>query len=334
MMSIRPFRRVAPVLFLLACFGCSTTPGSQSGGMPAVPVTTASSAVSRDGTAASPLRLMLLPAEGAAADRAIANTKPLLDVVTADTGLHFDIKIGDSYAAVVEALASGHAELAYLGPFTYLQARQRGAAELLATAVQKDGRSVYYSGVFCRKDSGIKKLTDLKGHSVAFGSLNSTSAFNYPCAMLLAAGIDPARDLSKIYIVETHAAALSALATGNVDAACASTGSFETAVTQGMLDPAKFTVLAQSEPIPGSPIAMHPSLPAKTKALLRQGFAGIYKSSHLTADALHAEDGRKLQKYDTHITDADYDRAAKYVAPVTDDLKQAMLRKASQTATR
>lgn len=274
---------------------------------------------------------MMLPAEGGDASKVIANSKPMFDVITKDTGIYFQIVVGDTYASVVEGMASGHAELAYLGPYTYLQAKQRGAAELLAVGVNQDGSSVYYSGIFCRANSGINKLSDLKGRSMAFGSLNSTSAFNYPCAMLLDAGVDPARDLGKVYQVETHAQSLIALATGKVDACCASIGSYEMAVNKGQLDPTQFKLLAKSEAIPGSPIAMNPHLPEKVKALLRQGFANLYKSKNLTPEALHSESGRRLERYDTTITDAAYERCAQYTAKVTDDLKQAMLHKAAET---
>ena len=56
--------------------------------------------------------------------------QPIFGAITRATGLNFDIKVGQSYSAVVEAMCNGAADIAWYGPASYLQAKARGCAEL------------------------------------------------------------------------------------------------------------------------------------------------------------------------------------------------------------
>ena len=82
--------------------------------------------------------------------------------------------------------------------------------QLLAVAV-KSGTSVYYSGLFARKDAPIQAVADLRGKRMAFGDVNSTSSFVFPLTMLMDAGIDPAKDLKEVRLTGSHASSLAAL---------------------------------------------------------------------------------------------------------------------------
>ncbi len=53
---------------------------------------------------------------------------------------------------------------------------------------ERDGASRYHSVFFVRRDSTIRTLEDLSGHSVAFQSPYSTSAYYLPASMLLESG--------------------------------------------------------------------------------------------------------------------------------------------------
>ncbi|MGV8922015.1 MAG: phosphate/phosphite/phosphonate ABC transporter substrate-binding protein [Thermomonas sp.] len=60
------------------------------------------------------------------------------------------------------------------------------ASSMLVT--ERDGASRYHSVFFVRTDSPIRTLKDLSGHSVAFQSPYSTSAYYLPASMLLESG--------------------------------------------------------------------------------------------------------------------------------------------------
>ncbi|MEO6228091.1 MAG: phosphate/phosphite/phosphonate ABC transporter substrate-binding protein [Thermomonas sp.] len=64
--------------------------------------------------------------------------------------------------------------------------QRANAHSLLVT--ERDGASRYHTVVFVRRDSTIQSLKDLTGHSVAFQSPYSTSAYYLPASMLLESG--------------------------------------------------------------------------------------------------------------------------------------------------
>lgn len=64
--------------------------------------------------------------------------------------------------------------------------QRAGARSMLIT--ERDGASRYHSVLFVRRDSQIHTLKDLSGHSVAFQSPYSTSAYYLPASMLLESG--------------------------------------------------------------------------------------------------------------------------------------------------
>lgn len=282
-----------------------------------------------DQGAAGTLRVVLIPADGGTADGTIADYAPVFEAVGAMSDLSFELTVGQSYNAVVEAMCNGGAEVAFMGPVTYLQASERGCAELLAVGVQDD-RSVYYAGFMTAVDAPFATLADLNGASVAFGDINSASSFVFPVAMLLDAGLDPVADLSNIRLTGSHANSLAMLAQGQVDAAAASLDSYEKAVEQGAVDPARIRILARSEAIPYPPLVMNSRLPADLKAKLRQGFAAVHEAEGVSPEMIRGYGGKRIDRYDTQFASAEFDAAARVLARIDDDMREAVLRKAGE----
>ena len=280
-----------------------------------------------DGSAAKPLRVILIPADGGTEDGTKKDFQPIFGAISQSTGVQFDIKVGQSYSAVVEAMCNGAADIAWFGPASYLQARGRGCAELLALAV-RHGQSVYYSGIFARTDSGIKSLQDLKGKRLALGDVNSTSSFNVPVAMMLSAGVSPARDASVINLAGSHANVLKALAEGLVDAGGASFDSFEKAVNAKAIDPSKVSVVVKSAPIPYPPLAIHPKVADAVKAKLRNAFDNIDKLPGISKDQIRGYGGGKVDSYTSKVSESDMAAAGKMFDLVTEAVKTDIMKKA------
>lgn len=248
-----------------------------------------------DGSAKEPVRVIMVPAEIGSRDT-LSDYRPVFNAITKEYGIHFDLKLGDSYAAAVQGLCNDQADIGWYGAVTYGQAREICGAELLAVDVKK-GNSVYYSGIYTAKSSGIKSLDQLKGQSLAVGDPNSTSSFNFPFAMVLAAGVDPARDLKKIVIAGSHTNSIAALKEGRVSAAAASFNAWEKAVKKGIIDPTKFKVLAKSEGIPNPPLAMNKKLDPKLKAKIRLAFSEIH--TKVDPQFIRGYGGKTVDRYDT-----------------------------------
>lgn len=278
---------------------------------------------------AEPLKVLLIPADGGTESGTLADYQPIFNAVSRSTGLTFDLKVAQSYGAVVEGMCNGAADIAFVGPVTYLQAKDRGCAELLAVAV-KSGASVYYAGLFARKDAPIRSLADLRGKRVAFGDVNSTSSFVFPVTMLMGAGIDPAKDLSKVRLTGSHASSLAALLQGQVDAAALSFESYEKAVRENVPGVRDVAVIGRSDPIPNPPLVVNTRLPATTRERLKTAFHDIAKQPGITPEMIRGYGGGQVDGYDARFSADRFAPAARKMAMVSDALKGEILKKSAQ----
>ncbi|WP_119459647.1 phosphate/phosphite/phosphonate ABC transporter substrate-binding protein [Rhodospirillaceae bacterium SYSU D60014] len=289
----------------------------------------ATPAFAQDGTKDRPLRVMLIPADGGTESGTRADYEPVFNAISRMTGLNFDIKVGQSYGAVVEAMCNQLADIAFFGPVSYIQANERGCAQLLAVAVQK-GESVYYAGMFAKADAPITAVKDLKGRRVAFGDINSTSSFTFQMAMILDSGLDPIKDLAEIRMTGSHANSIAALAQGLVDVACLSFDSYEKAVREGAVDPEQIKVLVKSIPIPNPPLAMNTKLPEELKAKLKAAFNSVHEAPGITPEMIRGYGGKMVDAYDANFSDDEFSVAAAKLAMISNELKGEILKKASE----
>mgnify|MGYP003128276036 FL=1 len=279
------------------------------------------------GSAQKPIRVMLIPADGGTEDGTKADFQPLFDAITRSSDLHFTVSTGQSYAAVIEAMCAGQTDIVWYGPASYLEARDRGCAELLAVE-ERDGASTYYAGLFVAADSDASSVADLSGGSLALGSSHSASSFAYPLVMLKDAGLDPLKDLSALRVTGSHTNSLLALKNGLVDAAGASFVSFERAVNQGSLDPRAFRILAKSDPIPNPPIAMNTALPEGIKAELKKAMSAIHEADGINPASIRGYGGKQVDRYNTEASEDLFDSVISATSFLDDDYRAAILRKA------
>jgi phosphonate transport system substrate-binding protein len=323
--GLRPLSILAVACALLSC-GKKASGGDAPGVQGAAG--TGAAKWPRDGSVQKPLEVMLIPADGGTEDGTKADFLPLFNAITKTEGLHFGVRVGQSYAAVVEAMANGQVDVGWFGAVSYLQAKKRAGAELLAVAVEH-GSSTYYSGIFVRGDSAMHGLLDLKGKALALGDPSSTSSFAFPLVMLLEAGVDPVKDLGKIVFAGSHVNSLVACSEGRVDAGAASFNSFEKAVTEDKIRADMLRPLAKSDPLPNPPLAMNPGLDPDTKKKLREGFATVHKAPGITPDQVRGYGGAKVDRYDVDYPDAEFMKVAERLEKV-DAIRDAILKKAGQ----
>ncbi|MCY1301769.1 phosphate/phosphite/phosphonate ABC transporter, periplasmic binding protein [compost metagenome] len=111
------------------------------------------------------------------------------------------------YAAVVESLATGKIDMAWLGGFTYVQSKiGTNGATIPIVQRQEDAA---FTRKFITADKMIKSLADLKGRTFAFGSPSSTSGHLMPRHFLLQAGIDLDKDFKTVAYSGAHDATVS-----------------------------------------------------------------------------------------------------------------------------
>ena len=150
------------------------------------------------------------------------------------------------YAGTVEALAGGKLDLVWYGGFTFVQARRRTGTAIPLVQREEDAR--FHSKFITRAGSGIEKLEDLKGKTLAFGSESSTSGHLMPRYHLMKAGIDPARDISRIAFTGAHDATAKWVEQGKVDAGALNESVWKKLVDEKKVDASKVVVFYTTPP--------------------------------------------------------------------------------------
>jgi phosphonate transport system substrate-binding protein len=143
--------------------------------------------------------------------------KPLGEYLKARTGLDVQFTPVTDYAAVVEGLAARKIDLAWLGGFTFVQARLRTEGQAVPI-VQRAEDEKFTSRFIVPLDSPIKSLAELKGHTFVFGAPSSTSGSLMPRYFLQQQGIVPERDFKTVAFSGAHDATVAFVASGRAEA--------------------------------------------------------------------------------------------------------------------
>lgn len=144
------------------------------------------------GTRKNPVKLYFTPSVDA--EKITLSAKPLLQFLERETGYYFETAIPTSYIAVVEAFGTDRADIAIINSFSYLLAHEKYGANAVLRVI-RTGKQAYYRGqIIVRTDSGIEKLEDLNGKSIAYVDASSASGYILPNNLLKKKGIKPARE--------------------------------------------------------------------------------------------------------------------------------------------
>jgi phosphonate transport system substrate-binding protein len=169
--------------------------------------------------------------------------KPLGDYLKQETGMDVQFTPVTDYAAVVEGLANHKIDLAWLGGFTFVQAKLRtngGATPL----VQRAEDEKFTSKFIVPADSPAKTLADLKGRTFAFGAASSTSGHLMPRYFLLQAGINPDKDFKAVAFSGAHDATVAFVAAGRAEGGVLNASVWDKLVEANNPNAAKVKVLA------------------------------------------------------------------------------------------
>jgi phosphonate transport system substrate-binding protein len=220
------------------------------------------------------------------------------------SGVPLRAQVASDYAGVIEALRSRRVDLAFVHPVGYVLARREAGCEILVRDVWEN-RTAYKASFYVREASGIKRLEELRGRTVAFVDPASSSGYIYPMVLLMKRGLvrdrDPKTFFKDALFAGTHEAALRAVLQGRVDVAT----TFDLAPQVHLKDPtlaAQLVSIAETPEIPEAGICARPGLPPVAIQALKRALLGMKKPEHATAlKGIYDIDGF------VEARDADYD---------------------------
>ncbi|MGQ9629130.1 MAG: phosphate/phosphite/phosphonate ABC transporter substrate-binding protein [bacterium] len=165
------------------------------------------------GSAKNPIKMYFVPS--AEVDKVLSSGKVIADYLEKETRYKFKTAVPTSYAAVIEAMGTKEADIAWLATFAYVVAHEKYGVDVALKTV-RFGDYQYRGQIIARADSGIKELKDVEGKKVAYTDAASTSGFIYPSALFAKMGIKP----GETFFAGGHPQVVLAVYEGTADVGC------------------------------------------------------------------------------------------------------------------
>ncbi|RJQ10429.1 MAG: phosphate/phosphite/phosphonate ABC transporter substrate-binding protein [Dehalococcoidia bacterium] len=297
---------IAAVLLGAACGSDSAEPKTDG----STPKTAAAASV--DPKAGWPKQFHIGLFGGDDAEEVLRNNNDMKGYLEQKLGVEVKLTTGTSYGAVIEAMRAKRVDAMVVGPFSYLLAVQEAGAEALAVRLgcgpkeipckaNPTAKPYYQSVVFTKKGSGVNSLADLKGKGFAFVDPASTSGHLAPKTLLIKSGYaNPDKDMQTVFAGSHPTAALAVyngktpaggtnesnlrnlVASKQVEACLWADGKISEPRTAAEIKKTfdecpngKLGILALSDPIPSTPLAVRSDLPESFKKAVKDALLAM-----------------------------------------------------------
>jgi phosphonate transport system substrate-binding protein len=226
------------------------------------------------GTEGNPIVWVFVPS--GETDRVTAGAEKVVELLEAETGLFFEVRVATEYAGAIEAMCAEPAEahMSSLATFAYVMAADRGCAEAAMLSV-RFGSPTYNGQFLVRTDSGITDISQLNGKTFCRPDPLSTSGWVIPSIMLKGVGVDPDTGLADVVDAGSH----DAVAAGVYDGTCDVGATYvdaRTRIEEDYPDVMEQTVVIALEPdIPNDGVQFQPGVPQEVRDKIVAGLMAI-----------------------------------------------------------
>ena len=248
------------------------------------------------------LRVTTIPEE--AATEQLRKFGPITKYLERTVGMKIEFVPVNDYPAAVEALVNKQVELVWFGGFTHVQAQIRSGGKIIAIAQREEDDNKFRSVFITQKDSGITKLSDLKGKEFSFGSQSSTSGHFMPRFNLLKAGVDPDKDFKRVAYSGAHDATIASVVSGRVATASLDITVWRKFVSEKKVDTNKVDIFFTTPPFFNYNWSVHADMPVALREKI---------SKALLALDMNTPEGKEILTLN---------RASRYVATKNENYKQ------------
>ncbi|MEM6463521.1 MAG: PhnD/SsuA/transferrin family substrate-binding protein [Pseudomonadota bacterium] len=215
------------------------------------------------------------------------------------TGLEFELYPVNSRTAAVEAMNAGQVDFVLTGPAEYVVIKELVDPKIVVAWQRPD----YFAQIVVMAGGPIKSADDLKGKTVTFGSVGSTSQHLGPAQSLADLGLDYGVDYEPQII--SRNVAIEALIRGDIAGVGMNLGHLNR-IRSAFPDHA-FTVVARGRDLPNDILVARNDVPADVIDKVRDAF--LNNGDTLMAAVLTGEDNQKYSGgfFLTDVEDSDYD---------------------------
>jgi len=226
------------------------------------------------GTEENPIIWVFVPS--GETDRVTAGAQSVVDLLQAETGLFFEVRVATEYAGAIEAMCADPAEahMSSLATFAAVMAADRGCAEVAMLSVRY-GSPTYNGQFLVRADSGITDISQLGGKTFCRPDPLSTSGWVIPSIMLKGVGVDPDTGLADVVDAGSHDAVAAGVYDGTCDVGATYVDARST-IEEDYPDVMEQTVVIAIEPdIPNDGVQFQTSVPQELRDQIVAGLLAI-----------------------------------------------------------
>jgi phosphate/phosphite/phosphonate ABC transporter binding protein len=221
----------------------------------------------------------------AGADEARSDSQALQTYLTAKLGRDVTTRIFTTPAALASALAAGQVDLAWIQPFSFVEAQAQAAGVTPLVKAVRHGLPFYRGVLFTQASRAVSGLDGLKGLTVAWVDKNSAAGYLFPRALLVSAGLKPKDVFKSEAFAGDHGAVCKQVLDGTVDVGATYADdrsgqpmnidgcvqSLGTEATKGL------KIIKETQPIPNDAIAARPGIDAGEIARIKKVFLALSK---------------------------------------------------------
>ena len=196
---------------------------------------------------------------------------PLVEYLERELEQPVEVHIQRSYQTHVDMVGRDLADIAYVGPSSYIQITRQYGRKPLLVKIEVNGAPYFRGIIAVREEAPYTTLADLAGKSFAFGDFNSTMSHIVPRIMLMQSGIPTTKLAHHDFLGSHHDVALAVLG-GYFEAGAVKQEVFETYRSRGL------RMLATTPPIPNHLFLTRSNLPPELIIRIRNALLALNES--------------------------------------------------------
>ena len=229
--------------------------------------------------------------------------KGLVEIVNNLTGFEINfIKVTD-YNAAVEAMRADRAQIAWYGGKTYIKAAELASAEAFAAGVRPGEKDAgYFSYFVVKKDSSLKKFSDIKGKILSLNSIGSTSGDLIPQVELAKINLSTTNknDFKNVFYAGSHDACLLAVLNEQADVCGMSSRNFEARLADKTFKKNDVRIIHRSDRVPPPPLSYSKKILLEDRKKIKKAVLEAHEHGEIGGY------GGKMSHY-ISVNDSDYD---------------------------
>ena len=229
--------------------------------------------------------------------------KGLIEIVNKLTGFEINfIKVTD-YNAAVEAMRADRAQIAWYGGKTYIKAAELASAEAFAAGVRPGEKDAgYFSYFVIKKDSSLKKFSDIKGKILSLNSIGSTSGDLIPQVELAKINLSTTNknDFKNVFYAGSHDACLLAVLNEQADVCGMSSRNFEARLADKTFKKNDVRIIHRSDRVPPPPLSYSKKILLEDRKKIKKAVLEAHEHGEIGGY------GGKMSHY-ISVNDSDYD---------------------------